>query len=270
MAIEDICMAGFFPILFVLVIVLVSAVRVVMQYELGVKFTLGKFSGIMHPGLNFIIPVIQSMAKVDTRIKTVDIPKQEVMTKDNVPASVNAVVYMRVINAEKAVLKIQDYVYAVSQYGQTALRDVIGNKELDFVLTERDKIANEIKTIVDKETDEWGIDITAIKIQDIHLPDDMKRAMARQAEAEREKRATIITAEGELIASENLKNAAINLSTAPGALYLRTLQTLADVSADQGNTIVIPLPMEMLKAMEGFAKKVVEKPEEMKVARKKN
>jgi len=176
------------------------------------------------------------------------------MTKDNVPVSINAVVYMRVINPEKAVLKIQDYVYAVSQYGQTALRDVIGNKELDAVLTERMEIADEIKKLVDKETDEWGIDITAIKIQDIELPVDMKRAMARQAEAERERRATIIKSEGEVVASKNLSQAAATLARAPGALHLRTLETLADISSDQSNTIVVPLPMEFLKAVEGFAK----------------
>jgi len=231
-----------------------SAVRIIYEYERGILFTLGKFSGLMDPGLRFVIPIVQSMQKVDTRIKTVDIAKQEIMTKDNVPVSINAVVYMRVISPEKAVLKIQDYVYAVSQYGQTALRDVIGNKELDFVLTERTQIADEIKQLVDKETDEWGIDITAIKVQDIELPIDMKRVMARQAEAEREKRATIIKSEGEVIASSNLRKAADMLGQAPGALYLRTLETLSDISSDQSNTIVIPLPMELLKALEGFAK----------------
>jgi regulator of protease activity HflC (stomatin/prohibitin superfamily) len=237
-------------------IFLLSAIKIIMEYERGVMFTLGKYSKTLNPGLNIIIPVIQSMRKVDTRIKTVDIPKQEVMTRDNVPVSVNAVVYMRVISPEKAVLKIQNYVYAVSQYGQTALRDVIGNKELDFVLTERDKIADEIKMLVDKETDEWGIDITAIKIQDIELPVDMKRMMARQAEAERERRATIIKSEGEVAASKNLMNAAAMLGKSPGALHLRTLETLTDISSDQSNTVVIPLPMEFLKAVEGFAKMV--------------
>jgi regulator of protease activity HflC (stomatin/prohibitin superfamily) len=254
MAIEDLCAAGFIPILFFGFIAIVSTIKVIMEYERGVKFTLGKFSKVMKPGLDYVIPLLQSYRKVDTRIKTVDIPKQEVMTRDNVPATINAVVYMRVIDPEKAVLKIQDYVYAVSQYGQTALRDVIGNKTLDAVLTERAEVADEIKGLVDRETDEWGIDITAIKIQDIHLPSDMKRAMARQAEAEREKRATIIKSSGEVTASENLKNAANNLASGPGALHLRTLQTLADISADQSNTIVVPMPMEFLKAVEGFGK----------------
>ena len=247
----DICLG---LLVFAAFLLALSSVRIIYEYERGVLFTLGKFSRIMNPGLRIIVPLIQSMRKVDTRIKTVDIPKQEVMTRDNVPVSINAVVYMKVINAEKAVLKIQNYIYAVSQYGQTALRDVIGNKELDFVLTERAKIADEIKLIVDKETDEWGIDITAIKVQDIELPTDMKRVMARQAEAEREKRATIIKSTGEVIASKNLQEAAFKLSAAPGALHLRTLQTLADISSDQSNTIIIPIPMEILKAVEGFAK----------------
>jgi len=251
------------PIAIVGALLLIPAtLRIVYEYERGVLFTLGKFSKVLGPGLRIVVPVIQTMRKVDNRIKTVDIPKQEVMTKDNVPVSINAVVYMRVISAEKAVLKIENYVYAVSQYGQTALRDVIGNKELDAVLTERAEIANEIKQLVDKETDEWGIDITAIKIQDIELPLDMKRAMARQAEAEREKRATIIKSTGEVIASKNLREAAEMLSRAPGALHLRTLETLADISSDQSNTIVVPLPMEFLKAVEGFAKTTAGKKKE--------
>lgn len=255
MAIEDLCFGGMIPILFIGFVLALMGIRIIMEYERGVLFTLGKYSRIMSPGLNIIIPIVQSMRKVDTRIKTVDIPKQEVMTRDNVPATINAVVYMRVIDANKAVLKIQDYVYAVSQYGQTALRDVIGNKDLDSLLTQRQEVADEIKELVDRETDEWGIDITAIKIQDIHLPADMKRAMARQAEAEREKRASIIRAEGEVVASENLKKAATNLAAGPGALHLRTLETLADISSDQSNTIIVPLPMEFLKAVEGFARK---------------
>jgi len=253
MAAEDICLGGFLiPIIFFGFILAVMGIRIVYEYERAVLFTLGKYSRMLNPGLNIIIPIVQSARKVDTRIKTVDIPKQEVMTKDNVPVSINAVVYMRVINPEKAVLKIQNYVYAVSQYGQTALRDVTGNKELDAILTERIQIANEIKELVDKETDEWGIDITAIKIQDIELPMDMKRAMARQAEAEREKRANIIKAGGEVVAAKNLTDAATMLGSSPGGLHLRTLQTLTDISSDQSNTIVVPLPMEFLKAVQGF------------------
>ncbi|MBN1169400.1 slipin family protein [Candidatus Micrarchaeota archaeon] len=233
---------------------LLTSVKVIMEYQRGVLFTLGKYSRTLGPGLNIIFPIIQGVRIVDTRIITVDIPKQEVMTRDNVPVSVNAVVYMKVISPEKAVLKIQDYVFAVAQYGQTALRDVIGNKELDFVLTERDNIADEIKELVDRETDEWGVDITAIKIQDIELPLDMKRIMARQAEAEREKRAQIIKSEGEVIASQNLRKASETLSMSPGAFHLRTLETLADISSDPSNKIVLAVPMEVLKAFEKIGK----------------
>ncbi|MEM3422933.1 MAG: slipin family protein [Candidatus Bilamarchaeaceae archaeon] len=258
MALEDI-VATFgicgLPFAFMLVVVLVSSIRIIYEYQRGILFTLGRFSGVVNPGIRIIIPFIQTMRIVDTRIKTVDIPRQEVMTKDNVPVGVNAVVYFKIEDPKKAVLEIEDYTYAVAQYGQTALRDVIGNKELDFVLTERDDIANEIKTIVDKETSSWGVDITAIKIQDIELPQDMKRAMARQAEAEREKRATIIISEGEKIASANLAEAAKKLSSVPGALHLRTLQTISDVSADQSNTIVVLTPVELLEALKGFTAK---------------
>jgi len=242
------------PLVVVGGVLLLSSVRIIMEYERAVLFTFGKYSKMLNPGLNIIIPIVQSMQKVDIRTKAVDVPKQEVMTKDNVPVSVNAVVYMRVQNPEKAILKIQNYIYAVAQYGQTALRDVIGNKELDFVLTEREKIADEIKEFVDKETDEWGIDITSIRIQDISLPENMKRVMARQAEAEREKRATIIKAQGETIAAHNLSKAANTLSESKGALYLRTLQTLADISADPSQKIIIPLPVELLKMFEGYTK----------------
>src|SRR3990170_2315583 len=177
---------------------LLSSLKVIDQYERGIVLTLGSYSYTLEPGLRIIIPIIQRIIKVDIRITTSDIPQQEVITKDNVPVGINAVVYFKVIKAEDAVLKIQDYAYAVSQYAQTALRDVIGGVELDTLLTERQKIADEIKAIVDKETINWGIDVTAIKIQDIELPADMKRAIAKQAEAERERRATIIRAQGEL------------------------------------------------------------------------
>ena len=244
-----------FPLFFVLLL----SVKVVMEYQRGVIFTFGKFSRIANPGINILIPFIQTIRIIDTRITTVDIPKQEVMTKDNVPVFINAVIYMRVIDTKKAVLKINNYVYAVSQYGQTALRDVIGNKELDEVLTERDTIAKEIKELVDRETDEWGVDITAIKIQDIELPANMKRAMARQAEAEREKRGAIIKSEGEKIAAENLSKAAKIMATTPGALHLRTLQTLSDISGDASTKIVLGIPMEILKAFESITEKTNKK-----------
>jgi regulator of protease activity HflC (stomatin/prohibitin superfamily) len=217
-----------------------------------VLLTFGKYTKDVQPGLNIIIPIVHTLITVDKRITTVDIPKQEVMTRDNVPVAVNAVVYFRVQNTKTAILEIQNYSYAVAQYAQTALRDVIGGISLDTLLVERESIATSIKKLVDAETDKWGVDITAIKIQDVELPMDMKRAMARQAEAEREKRATIILASGELEASENIKKAAENLSQSQGGLHLRTLQTIADVSADQSNTIVFVAPIEILRAIEGM------------------
>lgn len=244
-----------FFIAIALIVLIVLFVRIIYEYQRGVKFTLGKYSGIMSPGLNILIPIIHTMRRVDIRVKTVDIPKQETMTKDNIPVKINAVVYFKVGNVQKAVLNIQDYVYAVAQYAQTALRDVIGSRSLDELLTNRDEIANEIEKIVDVETDEWGLDVTGIKIQDVELPADLKRTMAKQAEAEREKRAAIIMAEGELIASKNIAEAAAKLSQTPGGLHLRTLHTLNDLSSDQSNTIVFAVPIEVLEAIKGISDK---------------
>jgi regulator of protease activity HflC (stomatin/prohibitin superfamily) len=232
----------FFPGLIFLGLLAFSGIKVLYQYERGVVFTLGKFSGVKEPGLNWIMPVIQSMIKMDMRIKTADIPRQEVMTKDNISILANAVVYFKVERPADAVIKIEDFEYAVRQYTQTALRDVIGNHELDLVLTEREKIASSIKTIVDSETSGWGIDIESIKIQEIELPAEMKRAIAKQAEAERERRAMIIASEGELSASENLRKAADILS--PAAIHLRTLQTIRDIAADPSEKIVLFLPSD--------------------------
>jgi len=246
-------MCGLLPIAAVIgIFFMIAAVKIVPQYKEGVLLTFGKYTKDIKPGLNIIIPIMHTLLTVDKRITTVDIPKQEVMTRDNVPVAVNAVVYFRVHKTKDAILEIQNYTYAVAQYAQTALRDVIGGITLDTLLIERESISKDIKELVDKETDKWGVDITAIKIQDVELPPDMKRAMARQAEAEREKRATIILSGGELEASENLKKAAENLSKSTGGLHLRTLQTLADVSADQSNTLVFVTPIEVLRAMEGM------------------
>ncbi len=246
----DVLSFCFGPIGIIVILILAYSVKIIAEYQRGVLFTLGKYSGILNPGLNIIVPVIQWAKIIDMRITTIDIPKQGVMTKDNVPVYVNAVIYMRVEDPEKAVLKIKDYKYAVSQYGQTALRDVIGNKTLDEILTDREGVAEEIKKIVDTETAEWGVDITAIKIQDINLPENMKRAMARQAEAEREKRGVIIKSEGEVTAANNLAKAAKILSSTPGALHLRTLQTISDVSGDPSAKFVFFLPVEVLEAFE--------------------
>ncbi|OGK10608.1 hypothetical protein A2767_07315 [Candidatus Roizmanbacteria bacterium RIFCSPHIGHO2_01_FULL_35_10] len=242
------------PILVIGVILLLKILVIIDQYERGIVLTLGQYSGTINPGLNILIPIIQRVIKVDMRITTSDIPQQEVITKDNVPVGINAVVYFQVTKPEDAVLKIQDYTYAITQYAQTALRDVIGGVELDTLLGERQKLADEIKSIVDKETTEWGIDVTAIKIQDIEVPADMKRVMAKQAEAERERRATIIRSEGELSASEKLNKAMTNLSHS-GAISLRTLQTIESTTANPANTVIFAVPIEII---EGF-KKMTEK-----------
>ena len=229
-------------IVIVVGLLLLSSVKMLYQYERGVVFRLGKYESTRGPGLTLVIPILQSMRKVDMRIKTAEIPRQEVMTKDNIPMLVNAVVYFKVVNPEDAIIKIEDYVFAIRQYTQAALRDVIGNSEMDFVLTEREKIADSIKEIVDAETNGWGIDVESIKIQEVELPAEMKRAMAKQAEAERERRAMIIASQGELTASENLRKAAETMSKTPGALTLRTLQTIRDIAADPSEKIVLFLP----------------------------
>ena len=233
----------------VLFILLSMGIRMLYQYERGVVFTLGKFSSVRDPGLTFLVPFIQTMRKVDMRIKTAEVPRQEVITKDNIPILVNAVVYFKVINPEKVIIEIEDYIFAIKQYTQAALRDVIGNSDLDFVLTEREKVAGSIKEIVDSETSDWGVDVESIKIQEIELPAEMKRAMAVQAEAERNRRAVIISSQGELSASENLRQAAENLAKSSGALHLRTLQTLRDIAADPSEKIVMFMPWEIGEAV---------------------
>ncbi len=244
----------FFPLLIIFIILVLKMVVIIDQYERGIVLTLGTFSGVLQPGLNFVIPIFQRVIKVDIRVTTSDIPQQEVITRDNVPVGINAVVYFQVVKPEDAILKIQDYTYAITQYAQTALRDVIGGVELDTLLTERQKIADEIKLLVDKETNTWGIDVTAIKIQDIEVPADMKRVMAKQAEAERERRATIIRAQGELTASENLKKAMQQLGES-GAISIRTLQTIEATTANPANTVVFALPIEIIEGFKHFMKK---------------
>ena len=239
------CIGGV-AILFV-VLLLFNSIRMLYEYERGVVFQLGRYHSTRKPGLTIVLPVIQSMRKVDMRIKTADIPRQEVMTRDNIPMLVNAVVYFKVVNPEDVIIKIEDHIFAVKQYTQAALRDVIGNSEMDFVLTEREQIAESIKKIVDAETIGWGVDVEAIKIQEVELPAEMKRAMAKQAEAERERRAMIIASQGELSASENLREAAENLSRSSGALHLRTLQTIRDIAADPSEKIIMLLPSDLGK-----------------------
>ncbi len=244
----------FLLVLLVVILIALSGLKIIDQYERGIVLTLGQFSYTLEPGLKVVFPIFQRRIKVDIRITTSDIPQQEVITKDNVPVGINAVVYFQVTKPEVAVLKIQDFTYAVTQYAQTALRDVIGGVELDSLLVDRQKIAGEIKKIVDSETTEWGVDVTAIKIQDIELPADMKRAMAKQAEAERERRATIIRSQGELSASENLKKA-MEKMTASGAISLRTLQTIEATTANPATTVVFALPIQVLEGLKNLTGK---------------
>lgn len=224
---------GFLIILtIVIVIFIVSGIKLVMEYERGLKFTLGRYANDMQPGVNIVIPIFQSYEKVDIRVKTVDVPKQDCITKDNVSVNVDAVTYYYVFDVKKAILDVEDFYYAISQLSQTTMRDVVGEVTLDELLANRDAISDRIRKIIDKASDAWGLKIDRVELKHIELPEDMKRIMAREAEAEREKRGTIIKSEGEVIASENLKKAAKLLGTAPGAMQLRTLQTINDISSD--------------------------------------
>lgn len=249
-------------LLLIIIGFLITGLRVVEQYERGVVLTLGKYTSTRQPGLTWILVGIQKMIKVDLRIATVDIPQQEVITKDNVTVGINAVVYFKVDNAEKAVLEIQNFRHAVSLYAQATLRDVIGGVELDFLLSEREKIAEEIKKIVDVATDPWGIDVSIIKIQDLELPADMKRVMAKQAEAERERRAIIIQSEGEFTAADKLSQAARLLNSVPGGISLRTLQTIEKINPDPSKTVLFVLPIEFLEGIKSLASFLKDKTKE--------
>jgi len=237
-------------IIFILFWILAAAIKIVIQYEIGIVFTLGKFTGYKQPGLNFILPIFQRMKKVDMRIRTIDVPDQDAMTLDNVTVKINAVLYYKVVDAMKAVIEVEDYNYATSQLSQTTMRDVIGAVSLDDLLSKRDQISDKIQKMVDKATDPWGIKVESVDLKHIELPSDMVRVMAKQAEAEREKIAVIIKAEGEVMASANMSKAAGVLAKSPGALHLRTLQTLNDLSSDQSNTVIFAMPLEILRAFE--------------------
>lgn len=239
-----------FIILLIIVGVILSFLREVKQYERGVVLTMGKFTGMRNPGWSIIVPIFQHMEKVDLRVKAVDVPDQKVITRDNVSASINAVIYYRVSDAAKAVLEVENFRFAVSQLAQTTMRNVIGSAELDEALAERDKLSESIRKIVDEETDAWGIRVDNVELKDFFLPEDMERTIAKQAEAERERRAVIIRAEGEVEAAQNMAQAANVLSAAPGALHLRTLQSLNDLSSDQSNTVIFATPIEVLRAVE--------------------
>jgi len=238
-------MSALIVILIIVLIIILPGIRVVNQYERGIVLRLGKFHRTINPGLRVIIPYIDRMIKVDVRTTPMDIPKQEVITKDNVTVNVDAVVYYRVLDPQKAVLETTNYSYATSTFAQTALRDITGNFELDEILSKRDEISMQIKEIVDAQTDKWGIDIENVKLQNIELPSDMKRAMAKQAEAERERRAAVISAEGEKAAANAVAEAANLLAKTPGGIQIRTLQTLEKISTDPSQKTVILLPNDV-------------------------
>ena len=238
---------------------ILSGLKVINQYQRGVVLTLGKFTGVRQPGLRIVIPIFQQLIRVDVRSTPIDVPKQEVITRDNVTAGVDAVVYFRVLDPAKAVLETTNYVYATSQFAQAALRDITGNFELDELLSKREEISNKIKEIVDTQTSEWGIDVENVKIQNIELPADMKRAMAKQAEAERERRSNIINADGEKAAATTLAEAAAIIASTPGALNLRTLNTIEHISTEPSQKTTLLFPIELIDAVqkigEGLNKK---------------
>ena len=242
-------------ILIIAVVIVLISIRQVNQYEKGLKFLFGKYYKTMEPGWRLVWPIIQGHEKVDMRTKAVDVPDQNAITRDNVSITVNAVIYYRVVSAEKAILEIENFRYAMSQYAQTTMRNVVGEATLDELLAGRDKIADRIKEIVAETAASWGLAVLNVELKDVRLPETMERTIAKQAEAEREKRAVIINSEGELAASTNMAEAARKLSEVPGALHHRTLQSINDISSDASNTIVFTVPLEIMQAFTGFMKK---------------
>jgi regulator of protease activity HflC (stomatin/prohibitin superfamily) len=231
----------------VLLLLIGSAVRILLEYERGVVFRLGRYAGVKGPGLRFIIPVVDKLVKVSLRTIVNDVPPQDVITKDNVSIKVNAVTYFRVISPEKALIEVENFLYATSQLAQTTLRSILGQVELDELLSHREKINMELQEILDRQTDPWGVKVSNVEIKHVDLPPEMQRAMARQAEAERERRAKVIHAEGEFQASEKLADAARVISSVEGALQLRLLQTLTEVATEKNSTILFPIPIELVK-----------------------
>jgi regulator of protease activity HflC (stomatin/prohibitin superfamily) len=242
-----------FPII-VVVVLLLACLRQINEYERGVMFTIGKYSGTKNPGWRLVVPVFQQMRKIDMRVKAVDVPDQKAITRDNISVTVNAVIYYQIENAEKAILTVENFYYAMSQLAQTTMRNIIGEVELDELLAQREKISDRIREIVAEASAAWGTKVNNVELKDVSLPEDMERVIAKQAEAEREKRAVIIKAEGEVVAAENMSKAAAILAGSSGALHLRTLQTINDISSDQSNTIVFAIPLEVLRAFEKFNK----------------
>ena len=245
-----------FGLITVIVIIILSSIRQINEYERGLLFTRGKFTRILNPGWNLVFPIFQSFEKVDIRTKAVDVPEQEAITKDNVSVKINAVVYYNVFDASKAILEVENFKYAVAQLSQTTMRNAVGAVELDELLNAREKISEEIRKVIDNATDPWGIKVENVELKDISLSEEMKRVIAKVAEAEREKAAVITKAEGEVEASNNLAQAAATMAATPGALHLRTLSTLNDLSSDQSNTIIFAIPIEVLDAVKGLGEKL--------------
>lgn len=245
----------FFIIIVIIIAVILISIRQINQYENGIIFTLGKFTRIMKPGWNIVLPIIQFYKKVDMRVKAVNVPDQEAITKDNISVKVNAVIYYKINSAEKAILEVEDFYYAVSQLAQTTMRNAVGQVELDELLSQRATVSDNIKEIIGESANNWGVKVENVELKDITLPEEMKRVIGKQAEAEREKRAVIIKAEGEVVAADNMSKAANILAQSDGALHLRTLQSINDVSSDQSNTIIFAIPLEVLRAFERFGKK---------------
>ena len=248
MALEDLIWL-ISPLVLLAIIVLSSAIKIVKEYERGVIFRLGRLVGARGPGLFFIIPIFESMVKLDLRTTVLDVPSQEVITRDNVPVRVDAVVYFRVMDPEKSIVQVTNYVAATSLYSQTTMRSVIGQGTLDELLSEREKINKELQSLIDEATDPWGIKVSAVEIKNVEIPETMKRAMAKQAEAERDRRGRIISAQGEMQAALQLSEAAKTLHKSPGSLQLRLLSTLTEAASEKANTIVVPVPVEMLKLL---------------------
>jgi len=241
-------LTSFGGLILILIFLLSMAIKIVQEYERGVIFRLGRLVGAKGPGLFLIIPFVDRMVKVDLRVVTLDIPAQEAITKDNVTVKVNAVAYFRVINPEAAIVQVEDYRRATWQIAQTTLRSVLGQSELDELLAHREEINQKLQRIIDEQTEPWGIKVSIVEVKDVELPDTMKRAMARQAEAEREKRAKIIHAEGEFQASQTLRQAASVISEEPAAIQLRYLQTLTEIAVEKNSTIIFPVPLDFVKA----------------------
>lgn len=248
-------MVFFFPLIVVFLFLFFFCVRQVNQYQRGVKFSFGKFTSIVQPGWRLVLPVIQTMIKVDIRTKAVEVPYQDAITKDNVSCKINAVIYYRIVDAGRSIIEVENVWNAASQLAQTTMRNVVGELSLDELLTERDQASSRIKELIATHTASWGIEVQGVELKDISLPEDMQRTIAKQAEAERERRAVIINSQGEIAAAENLRQAAEILATSPGALHLRTLNSINDISSDQSNTVVFAVPLEVLRAFDSLSKR---------------